>query len=277
MRLRSWGLRPAPLRTAITLFVLAPALVLMTGCELDSDWNRYTEDFHYSYPLTANGRVEVENGNGQIEISGWDQPNVDVSGTKYASNEESLKNMRVDVDASANSVLVRTYADSGWSNRAVHYVIRVPRNAQLKRIINSNGPVRLDAVDSGATIRTSNGPVHANHIRGALEIETSNGPVEVTGLSGSAGIRTSNGPVQLTLDAAAAVRAETSNGPITIHVPEDAGGEVRARTSNGPIHTDFDLKSGGYISKNSLEGTFGGGGPLLDLSTSNGPIRIAKL
>jgi hypothetical protein len=40
---------------------------------------------------------------------------------------------------------------------------------------------------------------------------------------------------------------------------------------------DFELKLQGTISQNYLEGTIGAGGPMLDLSTSNGIIRLLKL
>lgn len=268
------------LRTSVAILGLAPVLALLTGCDgaLRGDWN-YTEDFHYSYPLAANGQLELENFNGPIEITGWDQPNVDVSGTKYASTQERLKDLKVDVAAMPSSVVIRTMGENGgfsWGGAGIRYEIRVPRRAQIRRISNTNGPVRLDTLDSGATVRTTNGPVHASQIRGAWDIQTSNGPVVLDGVSGSLDIRTSNGPVQLTLDKAGEVRARTSNGPITVHVPDGVGGEIRAHTTNGPIHSDFDL-SGGYEARHQLEGTFGGGGPLLDLATTNGPIRISKL
>ena len=40
---------------------------------------------------------------------------------------------------------------------------------------------------------------------------------------------------------------------------------------------DFDVQVQGQISKHSLEGTIGSGGPVLDLSTSNGSIHLEKL
>lgn len=258
---------------------VALASFLLTGCDavLGDAWSRYQEDFHYSYPLSAGGRIEVENFNGPVEISGWDQNSVEISGTKYASTPERLKELRIDVAASANSVTVRTLRPlDRYGSSSARYTLRVPRGANLERIVTSNGPIRLDDLDGSARVRTSNGPVHAGHIGGDLDIQTSHGPVEATGLTGSVTVSTSNGPVQLTMDAVREVRASTSNGPITVRVPPGAGADVRARNSNGPINTDFDVKGEGFISKNRLEGTIGAGGPRLDLTTSNGPIRIMK-
>ena len=45
---------------------------------------------------------------------------------------------------------------------------------------------------------------------------------------------------------------------------------------NSNITTDFEMRLRGEISKHHIEGSIGSGGPLIDLSTSNGSIRILK-
>jgi hypothetical protein len=52
---------------------------------------------------------------------------------------------------------------------------------------------------------------------------------------------------------------------------------VVARTTNSSISSDFEVKMQGEFSKNRLEGVIGNGGSLIDLSTSNGSIRLLKL
>ncbi len=52
--------------------------------------------------------------------------------------------------------------------------------------------------------------------------------------------------------------------------------ELKAHTSNSSVKCDFDVTTHGEISKNRLEGTIGQGGPLIDLSSSNGSINVKK-
>jgi DUF4097 and DUF4098 domain-containing protein YvlB len=158
----------------------------------------------------------------------------------------------------------------------VHYVIRVPHGVALSRVVNSNGPIHVDDVDAGANLRTSNGPVRVVGSKGTLEVSTSNGSVDIADASGPAVLRTSNGPIELALDSLDEVRARTANGPITLRIPSGAGATLRARTTRGPISSDFDFTTEDRISKNYLEATLGQGGPLLDLSTSKGPIRVLR-
>jgi Putative adhesin len=258
---------------------LSAVSVFLAGCDqvLDGAWNRVQEDFHYSYPLSAGGKIEVENQNGPIDISGWDQNTVDISGTKYANRPERLRDLRVEVSNTPNSVSLRTIPPSDhWGNAGVRYSIRVPRRAELDRIVTSNGPISVDSIDGSARLHTSNGRIRGSGITGALDAETSNGQVALTDLGGPATVHTSNGAVELTFDTVHEVRAGTSNGTITLRLPAGAGASIHARTSNGAISSDFDVTAHGLLSKHSLEGMIGPGGPLLDLSTSNGAIRILK-
>src|SRR5712672_881467 len=105
-------------------------LLLLSACALvfAGDSSRYREDFHYSYPQTAGGRFTLDNFNGSVEITGWDQNTVDISGTKYAENESLLHAMQIEASSSGNAVRIKTSRpDPHRSNMGAKYVIRVPR------------------------------------------------------------------------------------------------------------------------------------------------------
>jgi DUF4097 and DUF4098 domain-containing protein YvlB len=148
-------------------------------------------------------------------------------------------------------------------------------------IETSNGTIELEGVNGNATLRTSNGKIKGDIKGGALEANTSNGGITLALADGSGNgpvrMHSSNGSIDLTLDNAREVHATTSNSSITVHLPSSANGRVRAHTSNSSIDTDFDvLVKGGVHTKHELEGTLGSGGPLIDLSTSNGGIHLVK-
>src|SRR5262249_55675918 len=135
------------------ILTLCLVSLLLAGCDevVYGSWNQVQEDFHYSYPLKAGGRLEVQNQNGPVDISGWDQSSVDISGTKYASDTESLRRINIDIVPTASSVSIRTARpDVSWRNLSVRYVIRVPRGVELERITTSNGPIRVDSVEAPA-------------------------------------------------------------------------------------------------------------------------------
>jgi DUF4097 and DUF4098 domain-containing protein YvlB len=119
-----------------------------------------------------------------------------------------------------------------------------------------------------------------NGLKGTLEAQTSNGSInaELMAADGPVRLDTSNGSIEVRLPTKFDddVRAHTSNGGITLRVPGDLNARLAARTSNGRVTSDVEVRTSGEISKSRLEGILGAGGPLLDLSTSNGGIRITR-
>ncbi len=303
-----------------TFLVLSPVLLFLAGCDLEDlgSSDRYTADFHYG-PLKA-ARLSVENFNGSIEVAGWDQDTIDISGVKYAGSPELRDAIKIDIATSGDSLHVRTVRPSERrGNMGAKYVIKVPRKIELERITSSNGSIRVNDIEGAARLRSSNGGIHVTDMKGNVDVQTSNGGIEVQDLAGSAVLKTSNGRVHAegvkgTLEAETSngginvhlakadpgrpvkletsnggidltvenanqndVYASTSNAGITVHMPPSIGARLRAHTSNGSITSDFEVQVQGQISKHSLEGTIGSGGPILDLSTSNGSVRLEKL
>jgi DUF4097 and DUF4098 domain-containing protein YvlB len=175
------------------------------------------------------------------------------------------------------------------------FAIKVPRGVVLEHVTTSNGAIRTWDGAGPARLKTSNGHVEVRRLKGTLNAETSNGPVELEDIDGAVEIHTSNGHIRAEgvkggFDAStsnssihavldkvdSAVRAHTSNNGITLHLPGEVNARLSAGTSNGSILCDFEMRMRGEISKHHVEGGIGNGGPLIDLSTSNGQIRILK-
>ena len=312
------------MQSMLRIAAVASAALLMAGCDDWGDWgdsNRFKEDFQFSYEMKPGARIDMENSNGSIEVVGWDRDSVEITGTKYASNEQIMKALKIDIAQSPDSLRIRTVPPSGHrGNWGARYVLRVPHRVSLDRIASSNGSIRIEALEGPARLRTSNGGVKVLGIKGAVEAETSNGSIEVSEHGGSLIARTSNGAVRadnvrghfeattsngsinarladpeagkpiklsssngsVTLEMAQIrgneVHIDTSNSSITLRLPASARALVKARTSHSNIHTDFDVNvRAGQMAKGHLEGELNGGGPLMDLATSNGSIRILKL
>jgi DUF4097 and DUF4098 domain-containing protein YvlB len=148
----------------------------------------------------------------------------------------------------------------------------------------SNGSIELNDSSGSAILKTSNGKITATGVRGRFEAETSNASIEarVLEVDGSLPLRldTSNGAVRLTLEQSPRtdIRVSTSNGSITLTAPSSLAARLKAGTSNGSISSAFDVGSeGGVKTKTRLEGSLNGGGPVVELATSNGSINIEKL
>jgi DUF4097 and DUF4098 domain-containing protein YvlB len=143
----------------------------------------------------------------------------------------------------------------------------------------SNGAVEVTDIAGDTTLHSSNGSIRADVRKGRFGASTTNGSITVhlrDADSNAARLESSNGHIDLTMDAVREVRASTSNSSITVHLPASVGAMVDAHTSNSSISSDFDV-NGGQVSKHRLEGRIGGGGPMLDLGTSNGSIKLLRM
>jgi Putative adhesin len=147
----------------------------------------------------------------------------------------------------------------------------------------SNGGIDIDDLDGPANVRTSNGRVTAEGVRGSLQIATSNGSIHASVVKPEPHrpikLQTSNGGIDLSMDSLAdnEIRASTSNSGITVKLPSMAAAHIHAHTSHSSIHTDFEMKREEGDGKNSLDGIIGSGGPMVELTSSNGSIRLLKM
>src|SRR5262245_23045141 len=97
------------------------------------------DEFHQTYPLSATGRVSVENINGAVQIKVWDRDAVQVDAVRRAYKRERLAEAKIDVYSTPESIRIRTtYPDwdqnftddekGRYNNPAiVDYTITVPR------------------------------------------------------------------------------------------------------------------------------------------------------
>jgi DUF4097 and DUF4098 domain-containing protein YvlB len=302
------------------LIPAALAVLCLTGCDWEDlgGLERFNRDFHYSYPLKSTGSLAVETFNGSVEISGWDQETVDISGTKYGPSQQAADDLPVEIDHTPEAVSIRvTRPIERRGNRGARFAIKIPRGARLDRIVSSNGGIHTLDGTGPAHLRTSNGTIHVRGLRGALDAQTSNGAVELLDVDGdvtahssngriraeglrgaldattsnsgiiakleraeqSVRVETSNGSIDLALPPGFRhdVRAHTSNSGITLRLPPTMNAQVSAHTSNSSVSSDFDMRMQGAFSRSRMEGVIGSGGPLIDLSTSNGSIRLVKI
>ena len=162
------------------------------------------------------------------------------------------------------------------SNGSVH----ATRLVGPLEVQTSNGSVEVLDIAGDTTLHSTNGSIRADVHKGRFGATTSNGSISVRLMDADSSpvhLESSNGHIELTMDKVREVKASTSNSSITVRMPSSAGAMLDAHTSNSSITCDFDVSvHGGMISKHHLEGKIGDGGPLLDLGTSNGSIKILR-
>src|SRR5438874_1576427 len=257
-----------PFSTCLGLILGAcAALLLNVAVARASDDDAVVmEEFHQTYPLNANGRVELQNINGAVHITAWERNEVRVDAIKRAEDQQDLRDEEIIVDAHTDSISIETkyhQRETSWRNshhRAaeVEYTLTVPKSARLDEIKLINGGLDLTGVA---------GEVHASCI---------NGKIEARGLAGELKLATINGPLAAELERlATSVELSSINGPLHLTLPSDAKATIEATTVHGGIDNNFGLHTNNhrYVG-HDLRGELGGGGAHIKLRNVNGTIEV---
>lgn len=220
-----------------------------------------TESWSKTFPLNADGRLEIVNTNGRITVEAGGGSQVEARAVRKARGAtkeaaaENLKNVEIQETASPTLVRLETRIPSFHGSASVDYVVRVPAGATVS-LQSSNGEIDISAVSGPVEMRTNNGTVEGRQLSGPVKARTNNGKVEVelTTLTGDVTLATNNGEVSLTL-------------------PRSSKADLNLELTNGEIEVDG-FTVDGDKSRRRVTGTVNGGGPHIKADTTNGAIRI---
>lgn len=214
---------------------------------------------------TRDGRLSVNaRPNGSVRVEGWDGSDVRVEArvTVRARNSGAAEELADEVEVRArpgslSSEGPRTRGRESWS---VSYRVQVPVGTDLE-LESTNGSIRVEGVAGGVAARSTNGSVRLSDVAGGVRVRTTNGSIQTAFGPGSLPDRD--------------MELRTTNGSVTLTLPDGAGAQIEARTTNGRINTDFPLTVQGRLGRR-VSGVLGDGGPEIRLTTTNGSIRIER-
>jgi len=243
-------------------------LTLAIAAHASDHRGAFTEEFHQTYPISAQGRVELDNINGAVHISSWDRNEVKVDAVKYADSKERLDEAKIEIESGQDYVSIRTRYpdhDNNWNwgshnNPAgVEYTLTVPRNVRLDEIKLINGALDITGVAGEVRASCINGRLEAHDLAGRAKLSTINGRMDAhfAQLSGQD------------------IELNSVNGSLELTIPSDSNAEVEASTVSGGISNDFGLHVNHHqFVGHDLRGEIGKGGAHIRLSDVNGRIEI---
>jgi hypothetical protein len=215
------------------------------------------------------GTVEIINVAGSVEVTGWNQPLVDVSGTMGDKVE------RVEVSGGGNHTTVRVVLPSGTSwmgDSSAHLKIKVPHGSSVEVSLVSadlavsaiDGNQKLQTV-SGDISGTSSGSLQIDTVSGdvrmtthedhALRIKTISGDMIVSGADGDVQVKTVSGDTELTLGSLTSARIESVSGDVKVSSTLAPSGQFDASSISGDLHVKFAAQPDADIDVQSFSGS----------------------
>jgi DUF4097 and DUF4098 domain-containing protein YvlB len=201
-------------------------------------------------------RIDVSTVQGDVRIQAGTGKRVQVHGTKSGKD---AKEVTIEATVHGDTVVIAPkYPRHRDVDARVDFVIELPASVAVEA-------------------HTVNGRIVADGVKAAVSLSTVDGDISANACADVRG-NTVNGSVKVALPKTGAKRValEAVNGELELRMSADTGAKVRANTVSGKIRSDFPLKARDEVVGSHIDGTIGDGSVAVDLSTVNGPIRIAK-
>lgn len=263
----------------------------------------------------TDARVEVEIVSGSLQVTGWDRPEVQVTGT-IGDDVEALE-----VSGGGESVSIELDVPDGWGRRQrdidAHLRISVPVGAQLMvetvsanidvsqvvgtvELASVSGQIALSGNPSRAELESVSGEIEVDGGQTAISAETVSGDIELRGVARSVEAASVSGDVNVTaseverasfesvsgsvefagtLVGSARLDVETHSGNVTLVLPADTSARWEIETFSGNVENDFGpgpQRTSDYGPGKWLQFTSGSGEARINLEAFSGNIRLQK-
>ncbi|MCW8878511.1 MAG: DUF4097 family beta strand repeat-containing protein [Kangiellaceae bacterium] len=243
--------------------------IAVMGLSIGSASAEVNETIEKTWDFDSDGRIQVENVNGDVTFRSCDCAEVSMTAHIYASSQEMRDRISIDISDSSSSLRVKTkYKNnrgSSWNHERseVTYTFTVPNS------------VRLDGIE------LVNGNLNIEGVTGQLDADLVNGELKSDGLTASTKVSMVNGDMELKfseLSDARSINLNSVNGNIYLYLPSSANASIDAETVSGRISNDFGIEviKHKYVGS-EMRGSIGNGDVQIDLENVNGKIAVRSL
>jgi putative adhesin len=230
----------------------------------DRDSERFCRTSESTMPSPGGALVIDGKTNGGVSVFGSSRRDVLIRARIQA-------NARIEERAEqiAGEIRIRTDGGRIWAEGpetsrrewwSVSYEVEVPSRSDLD-------------------LRAMNGGLSIVDVSGVLRLETTNGGIHLEAVSGDVVAETTNGGMKVLLDGdrwqGKGLDAVTTNGGVSVHIPDGYSAHLETGTVNGAIDIDFPVTVQGRIGRR-ITTDLGRGGATIRVITTNGGVVIRR-
>jgi DUF4097 and DUF4098 domain-containing protein YvlB len=256
--------------------------------------------------VNADARIDVSNIKGQVTVSGWDKPQVSITGTlgdgaKSLSIEGGSDHLMIKVQPPDKQGWFSWGADSRMGDTMLD--LKVPRGAEMRievvsadvalsgvagRALNVNsvsGKLRLDSDAKEVEVDSVSGNIELTGKAERGHLETVSGNVRARGLGGQIKFETVSGDVDAENGDYREISAGTVSGNINLRGKPSKDARVDVESMSGDVHLYLPADVSAHLRASTFSGSirsdFGtvkdedhGPGSSLDASIGGGDARV---
>ena len=259
-------------RVSAILFVFL-AMSLTAAAD---EWNR-------QYPVSGKPELHLSTGDGSVEFAVSEGKQVGVSVRTEGWNI-GPDGVRIEEHQSGDRIEVTVHTPQGMSfclfcRRTIHVDVHLPAEANLD-LHTGDGSIRGSRVRGNLYVNTGDGSIVLENVGGQLSAHSGDGSIRVDGQFASLKVETGDGSIHAEIDRGSKMEGSwylhSGDGSIEVRLPEDLSADVDARTGDGSVRSELAALEHADTHRNSLRGKLNGGGPLLEVRSGDGSIRLLK-
>lgn len=242
----------------------ATLLIVAFSTAVAAEREKYEEPFEKTFPLAKDGKVQISNISGDIEVRSWGEGQVKIKAIKVSKAsslsqaKENAGKVAIEVTTEGNVLRIETkYPKSGkfWGgesvNVSVDYWLWIPEKAGLK-VKNISGDIDVEGTAGMLDLTAVSGDVSLRKASGRAESTTISGDLEVSGIAGDVFLKSVSGDI--TADRIkGSIEAETVSGDIELTEVSEAAA-VRVKALSGEVVYRGNINPAGNYSLKSHSG-----------------------
>jgi hypothetical protein len=221
---------------------------------------------------TGSGHISVRSGAGNsVHVRGI----INISDFADAATEQRAREIQANppIQQTGNAIRIGQLDDSAGRGISISYEIETPSSSKLRSRTGS-GSQTVEGIQGPVEARTGSGGIRITDVGDEVRASTGSGGIELDRIKGRVEADTGSGTIRAG-SVAEAVSARTGSGGVNIQLASAGGFDLHARTGSGQVTVNPPITmenfSGG---RRDVRGKIRGGGPLLELSTGSGGVRV---
>jgi hypothetical protein len=257
------------------LFIIASALFGLAATAT-------AQDFQRTYPLSADGEIIIRNVSGNVVVSGYDGPQVNVSGIREGRDRDQV---HVEDLSGGNSIELRArYPKNCRCDASIRFEVQVPRSVRYRfeELSSASGDIEVRDVTGDVRVNTASGDVRVENVTGRVDASTASGQMSVRGVAGSVSASTASGDVDVEMtrvDDNQRMEFSSASGDVNVRLPANVDAYVEMSSTSGEVKTNFPLsvESERYGPGQRARGRLGNGSRRLHISSASGNVSLTSL
>ncbi|MBD3414185.1 MAG: DUF4097 family beta strand repeat protein [Candidatus Aminicenantes bacterium] len=228
------------------------------------------EDYQRNIRFSPGGMISLRNFDGIIEVTGWDQNEVQIyaekmsprsegSSIRFALPKHDIAHIELEKYGEENIYINTKSTSREGEDTIVDYYIKTPRLVYIKEILARNGDVFIADVYGSVSVKLEKGTIKVDNFSGSLDASV---------LEGSISTRFFD------LRKEDVITLNSQQGDIVVQLQKSVNARIKALYPQGEFVTEFDLSHQESKEDNQVDMKLGEGGASLYITAHNGDIEV---